>query len=137
MKLPSSKLNEPYKSALRFTIVGSSGTLIQYGLYYGFLLIFEALFPERELTTLAFSLGFLLETIFNYLLTALYTFSSKPNLKNLSGFLTGRVVNYIIQISLLQLLLWCDLDKEIAGFATIIIAGIINYFIVKLFFRKK
>lgn len=137
MKLPSSKLNEPYKSALRFTIVGSSGTLIQYGLYYGFLLIFEALFPERELTTLAFSLGFLLETIFNYLLTAWYTFSSKPNLKNLSGFLTGRVVNYIIQISLLQLLLWCDLDKEIAGLATIIIAGIINYFIVKLFFRKK
>lgn len=137
MKLPSSKLNEPYKSALRFTIVGSSGTLIQYGLYYGFLLIFEALFPEHELTTLAFSLGFLLETIFNYLLTAWYTFSSKPNLKNLSGFLTGRVVNYIIQISLLQLLLWCDLDKEIAGFATIIIAGIINYFIVKLFFRKK
>lgn len=137
MKLPSSRIQEPYKSATRFVVVGTLGTLIQYGLYYAFLLLFEKYFPEHELTTMAFSLGFILETTINYLLTAWYTFSSRPNIKNLSGFISGRVVNYIIQITLLQIFLMANFNEEIAGFATIIVAGIINYFIVKVFFRKK
>lgn len=137
MKLPSSRLNEPYKSATRFTVVGTTGTLIQYGWYYCFLLIFEAFLPSHELTTLAFTIGFLLEMISNYLLTAWYTFESKPSIRNLGGFLAGRAVNYVIQIALLHLLLCAHFNEEFSGFAAILIAGIINYFVVKIFFKKQ
>ncbi|MBQ0033869.1 MAG: GtrA family protein [Bacteroidales bacterium] len=135
--LPSSRLQEPYKSAVRFTVVGSTGTLIQYAWYWIFLLIFEHWLPAHELTTLAFTIGFVLEMISNYCLTAWYTFESKPSIKNLGGFLTGRAVNYLIQISLLHFLLWAHFNEEFSGFAAILIAGIINYFVVKIFFRKE
>lgn len=135
-KLPSSRLNEPYRSATRFLIVGTSGTLIQYGLYWGLLMLFNSLWPEVQLTTLAFSIAYVLETFTNYLLTAWYTFASRPNWKNLGGFLSGRVLNYFIQIALLHTLLMMSLSEEVAGFLAILIAGIINYFVVKLFFKK-
>jgi len=130
------RIDEKYRSAVRFTVVGTTGTLIQYAWYWLFLALFAWLYPEKELTTLAFSIAFVLEMISNYFFTAWYTFQSKPNLKNLGGFLTGRAVNYVIQIAALHMLLWAHLDEKIAGFLAIVIAGIINYFVVKVFFKK-
>lgn len=137
MHLPSSKLHEPYRSAVRFTVVGSTGSAIQYGIYMGFLLLFEHIWPEQEFANIAFTLGFLIEMVSNYFLTAYYTFGSKPNFKNLGGFLTGRVVNYPIQIGGLNLFLWLTLSEAVAGFLAIVVAGIVNYFVVRLFFNRK
>lgn len=120
---------------VRFIIVGTSGTGIQYGLYYLLLMLVEHLWPEAELVTACFSLAYVLEVITNYFLTSLYTFEQRPSLKNAGGFASGRIFNYFVQIGLLQLCLLCMSD-EWAGAVAIVIAGVINYFVMKFFFKK-
>lgn len=118
--------------------MGAFGTGLQYGIYYGFLALFDRCCPELGIrVTLAFTIGFVIEMISNYLLTSFYTFGTHPNLKNAGGFLLGRGVNYVLQLTFLHLLIWLTLSEELAGIAAIMLAGIINYFILVPFYHKK
>lgn len=137
MKLPSSRIKGRTKrSAVRFTVVGLSGTALQYGLYWGLLQWFDFAFPGMELVNTAFTLAFVLEMITNYLLTSYYTFGTRPCMKNLGGFLSARAFNYVMQLGLLHLCLWLTMTDEVAGIVSIVIAGIINFFVTRLFFKK-
>ena len=117
---------------------------MQYALYYAFLVLFEHLYGDSDhWVRIAFTLGFVLETCLNYILTSYYTFSSKPDWKNLLGFIGSRGVNYLIQMLFLQVFLqlfeWGNLNEEIraewAGIATILLAGAVNYFLLKIMYR--
>lgn len=135
MQLLTSKLPVQTRQMVRFVIVGTSGTGLQYALYYIFLKLAEYLLPGIELVTACFTVAYVLEVITNYFLTSIYTFETRPSLKNAGGFATGRVFNYLVQIGLLQLcLLW--MSDEMAGIVAIVLAGIINYFVLKFFFKK-
>lgn len=138
MKTLTRRLPAKYRSAVRFVCVGAFGTALQYGIYYGFLALFDHYCPELGIrVTLAFTIGFVTEMISNYLLTSFYTFRTRPNLKNAGGFLLGRGVNYVLQLTFLHLLIWLTLSEELAGIAAIMLAGIINYFILVPFYHKK
>lgn len=138
MKLPSSYIKEPARSAVRFTVVGLTGTGIQYGWYYLFLELFRRIWPEAEwVVGTTFTIGFLLEMISNYFFTSYYTFSSRPSLKNLGGFLVGRGVNYVVQMVFLWILIYVGVAEAPAGIITIVLAGIVNYFVTRLFFKEK
>lgn len=118
--------------------MGAFGTGLQYGIYYVFLALFDYCCPELGIrVTLAFTIGFVIEMISNYLLTSFYTFGTHPNIKNAGGFLLGRGVNYILQLAFLHLLIWLTLSEELAGIIAIMLAGIINYFILVPFYHKK
>lgn len=136
MKLLTSHLVGTKRSAVRFTIVGTVGTILQYAIYHGFLCLFEACYPGKELTTLAFVLGFLLEMVYNYILTSYYTFEQKPDVKNLLFFLGGRGVNFAVQMVLLRLLLRCVVSKSLAGAGAILLAGVVNYLVLKPLFER-
>lgn len=135
MQLPSSRLPDTSRQAVRFTVVGTSGTLIQYGLYWAFLELCALLWPDYTLTRVAFSLGFLIEMCTNYFLNTWYTFSSRPSMKNAGGFLIGRAVNYVIQLVGLQIFLWLSCSEKLAGLLAIVVAGIINFFVLRPFFK--
>lgn len=144
MKLLTDFLPEKTRSAARFVVVGALGTLVQYGLYCAFLELFNVLWGETVgLTTVAFGLGFCLEMMLNYLMTCFYTFGSKPSWKNCLGFFGARVPNYLIQNGLLWALLWCDsnglfaMTEKIAGIWAIIVAGVVNYFMLTFVYKKK
>lgn len=137
MRLLTSRLSETKRSTIRFVIVGTSGTVLQYALYYGFLVLVEFLLPEMELANTCFTLAYILEVITNYFLTSYYTFSTRPSWKNASGFLTGRVFNYVLQIGLLNACMWMQMGDKLAGMVAIVIAGVVNYFVMKFFFKKK
>lgn len=127
-----------YRSVVRFTIVGAIGTAMQYGIYYVFLALFERHCPDlHAYVTIAFTIGFCVEMVSNYLLTSFYTFRSRPCLKNAGGFLVGRGVNYVVQIGFLHLLILCSMPEEWAGIVAIVLAGIVNYFVLMPFFKKK
>lgn len=127
-----------YRSVVRFTIVGAIGTAMQYGIYYVFLALFERYCPGlHAYVTIAFTIGFCVEMVSNYLLTNFYTFRSRPCLKNAGGFLVGRGVNYVVQIGFLHLLILCSMPEEWAGIVAIVLAGIVNYFVLMPFFKKK
>ena len=138
MKTLTGRLPEKYRSAARFVCVGAFGTALQYGIYYLLLYIFEHTCPDLAIkVTLAFTIGFCVEMISNYILTSFYTFRTKPCLKNAGGFLLGRGVNYVLQIAFLHLLIWATLSEELSGLLAIMLAGIVNYFVLVPFYRKK
>ena len=87
------------------------------------------------LTSLAFTIGFVMEMIYNYLLTSFYTFRVRPTWKNAGGFLVGRAINYVIQLLLLNCLIWLHMSEEWAGIAAIALAGVINYFVLLPFYK--
>lgn len=127
-----------YRSAVRFVLVGAFGTGLQYGIYYLLLNFFQQQWPEVGiLTSLAFTIGFVMEMICNYFLTSFYTFKVRPNWKNAGGFLFGRAINYVIQMLLLNALIWLHMSEEFAGILAIALAGIINYFILLPFYKDK
>ena len=127
-----------YRSVVRFTIVGAIGTAMQYGIYYVFLALFERYCPDlHAYVTIAFTIGFCVEMVSNYLLTSFFTFRSRPCLKNAGGFLVGRGGNYVVQIGFLHLLILCSMPEEWAGIVAIVLAGIVNYFVLMPFFKKK
>ena len=136
MRTLTGRLPMKYRSAVRFVLVGAFGTGLQYGVYYLLLDIFQRQWPEVGiLTSLAFTMGFVVEMICNYFLTSFYTFKVKPSWKNAGGFLFGRAINYVIQLLLLNVLIWLHMSEEWAGIAAIALAGVINYFILLPFYK--
>lgn len=136
MKLLTSQLQEPTRSVVRFIILGAIGTCIQYGVYYGLLYAIDHILGGNQiLTNAAFAIGFIVEMVFNYFMSNYYTFGTKPNWVNLGGFLGARGINFVLQLLCLNMLLrW--MSEEWAGIAAILIAGVVNYFILRLFFKK-
>ena len=138
MRLPSSYLPEKIRSAVRFTVVGTSGMFIQTWIFMSALFIMAH--PEKgtALYYVAFGIGYVLEMIPNYLFTNWYTFGTKPDIKNAGGFLLARAINLAIQLGLLPLALslfstWRD---DFISYIVIFIGGCINYLVCLLFFKK-
>ena len=127
-----------YRSAIRFVLVGALGTGIQYGIYYLLLDIFQRHWQDLGiLTSVAFTAGFIIEMICNYFITSFYTFKMRPSWKNAGGFLFGRAINYVLQLLLLNLLIWLHLSEEYSGILAIMLAGVINYFVLLPFYKDK
>ena len=139
MKLPTSYLPYRVRSAVRFMVVGLTGSLVQTWLFMAALWALGQ--PEKGMLLyyVAFGIGFLVEMVPNYLLSNWYTFGTRPNKKNASGFLLARAVNLIIQFSLLPLLVWLlpTWKDDYLSLLVIFVAGCINYLILLLFFKKK
>ena len=138
MKTLTGRLPLKYRSAVRFVLVGALGTGLQYGIYYVLLGIFQTKWAEDTwLTSVAFTVGFVIEMVYNYLMTSFYTFRVRPTLKNAGGFLFGRALNYVIQLIFLNVLIWLHMSEEWAGIAAIALAGVINYFVLLPFYKEK
>lgn len=138
MKTLTGRLPMKYRSAVRFVLVGAFGTGLQYGIYYLLLDVFQRNWAEVGfLTSVAFTAGFVIEMISNYFFTSFYTFKMRPSWKNAGGFLFGRAVNYVIQLLLLNVLIWLHISEEYAGIFAIMLAGVINYFVLLPFYKDK
>ena len=139
MRLPTSYLSGKTRSAIRFTVIGTTGMFVQTWFFMAALLLFD--YPEKGavLYYIAFGIGYILEMIPNYLFTNWYTFGTKPSLKNAGGFLVARAINLVIQLGLLPLMIkllptWRD---DWISFVVIFIGGCINYLVCLIFFKKK
>lgn len=138
MKLPTSYLPEKIRSAVRFTVVGTTGMFVQTWFFMAALLLLGH--PEKgaALYYVAFGIGYILEMIPNYFFSNWYTFGTKPSKKNAGGFLLARAINMGIQLGLLPMMLvwlssWRD---DYISFVVIFIGGCINYLVCLLFFKQ-
>jgi putative flippase GtrA len=138
IKLPSSYLPEKVRSAVRFTVIGTTGMFVQTWCFMAALLFLGH--PEKgvALYYVAFGIGYFLEMIPNYFFSNWYTFGTKPDIKNAGGFLLARAINLVIQLGLLPLILrwlptWRD---DYVSFIVIFIGGCVNYLICLIFFKK-
>jgi hypothetical protein len=57
--------------------------------------------------------------------------------QNIGGFLFGRALNYVIQLLFLHTMIWLHISEEWAGIIAIMLAGVINYFVLLPFFRQQ
>lgn len=138
MKLPTSYLPDKVRSAVRFTVVGTTGMFLQTWFFMAALLLFRDPDKGTALYYVAFGIGYLLEMIPNYFFSNWYTFGTRPDWKNAGGFLLARAINMGIQLGLLPLAIsllpnWRD---DYISFVVIFIGGCINYLVCLLFFKK-
>ncbi len=138
MKLPTAYLPNEVRSATRFVIVGTTGMFVQDGIYR-LALYLMGVDPEGEtgLVYVAFAIGFIIEMVINYFVSARYTFGTKPTWKNAGGFILARVINYGVQNLFLWMIIAAGISANNAGFPSIFLAGIVNFFILRIFFKQE
>ena len=138
-QLPTRYLPRLARTAVRFTIVGLLGMLIQTWFFELSLRLFD--YPEKGaiLYFVAFTMGYILEMIPNYILSNWYTFGTRPKWKNAGGFVLARLINYPLQLVLLPIFIellpnWPD---EYISYLVIVLGGVVNYFMCLFFFKNK
>lgn len=128
MKTVLSNIPEKWQQPIRYAIVGGLATAIHYGLY---LLLQLWIWPW-----LAYTIGYALSFVVNYILTNYFTFRTQPSTRNGIGFVISHTVNYGLHIGLLELFLWIGIPNEWAPFPVFAIVIPINFFILRFFFTK-
>lgn len=112
---------------LRFVIVGIVATAIHYGIYW-WLMHYTA-------TNVAYTTGFLLSFVCNYLLSSRFTFRSKTSLGNGAGFCVAHAVNYLVQMLLLNVYLRLGVPEALVPLPVYAVAVPVNFVLVRFVFR--
>ena len=114
--------------ALRFCVIGVLATALHYGIY----LLLKSWMP----TGLAFALGYATSFIFNYFLSAAFTFKSKTTVSNGIGFACSHAVNLGLQEGFLALFLRLGLSEALAPIPVYAICVPVNFLLVRFVFKK-
>ena len=121
-------MKQKHIELLRFCVVGVISTITLYGIYC---IALKLINP-----TLSYTIGYLFAFIVHYLLTTSFTFKVKKSVKNGMGFIVSNIINYFVSIGLLNLFLHLGLDDKIAPIATVLLATLSNFVIVRLVMKK-
>ncbi len=114
---------------VRFGITGGISTFIHYAAY---LLALLWIAP-----TAAYTVGYGVALCFNYILTTFFTFKEHPTKKNVAGFIASHIVNYILEIGILNLFLYLGVEKRLAGIVVLIVVVPINFLLLRFVFVNK
>lgn len=114
---------------VRFGIVGVVATVVHYGIYRGLMTYMAA--------NIAYTTGYLLSFVCNYILSSCFTFRSRASLGNGVGFGAAHVVNYILQMLLLNVYIRFGIPEDVAPFPVYAVAVPVNFMLVRLVFTRK
>ena len=118
---------ETFGELIRFGIVGVIAVAIHYGVYW--------ILQHWINVNVAYTLGYFVSFLFNYYLSAHFTFREKTSTKNGAGFIGAHLFNYFLQISLFNFFLWLGLSREVAPLAVLLIAVPTNFILVRFAFK--
>ncbi|MDD6210936.1 MAG: GtrA family protein [Bacteroidales bacterium] len=108
---------------IRFGIVGGTSALLHYGIYL-FLNIYLAV-------NIAYSIGYIISFVMNFFLSNYFTFRTRPSLKKGIGFGASHLINYLLQISFLNIILYFGIPETYAPILVFIIVVPINFLLVR------
>ena len=117
---------------IRFGIVGALATALHYGIYLGLLWVL----PEIN-RSLAYSIGYVLSFVFNFVASNYFTFKTKPTTKKGIGFAMSHAVNYGLHIGLLNFFLWCGLSSKLAPIPVFVIVIPVNFVLVRFVLKRQ
>ncbi|MBQ1773869.1 MAG: GtrA family protein [Prevotella sp.] len=120
--------SEMWGEVRRFVVVGITVTILHYAVYWLLMHYMEA--------SVAFTIGYFVSFLANYYLSARYTFHKKKSLNNGIGFIAAHAFNYLLQVSLLKLMLYIGLSKTLAPLGVYAIAVPVNFVLVRTVFRR-
>ena len=108
----------------RFGIVGVVAMLIHYGIYY-------VLLPYM-LANIAYTIGYFLSFLCNFLMSSYFTFRVPPTWKRLFRFAGSHGINYLVYIGLFNFFLWTGVPEVWAPLPVYLIAVPISFVLVRL-----
>jgi len=113
---------------IRFIIVGLLATALHYGIYRLLILFIP--------TNPAYATGYILSFLFNFFLSSHFTFKKKPTVKKGLGFGLSHLVNFTLQMVLLNVFLFLGLSEAWAPIPVYCICVPVNFLLVKYVFSK-
>lgn len=132
---------------VRFGIVGVAATVVQYVVYW-ILIQFNPITqhptantqegaPDNHLwPTIAMTLGYAISFVFNFYASTHFTFRVKANARRGAGFAFSHLVNYLLQMVVLNFFLWLGLSKTIAPLPMFCICVPVNFLLVRFFLKR-
>lgn len=129
MKLRKWFSKERTQEILRFGIVGTLATVIQYVFYYLFLKI--GLSP-----TIAFTVSYGISWLCNFWLSAHFTFRSKTSIKKGVGFATSHAINYLVQVLCLNMFIWMGIPEEFAPILVYCVSIPLSFILARFVFKS-
>ena len=113
---------------IRFGIVGVVATAIHYGIYYILLKYINV--------NIAYTVGYLISFCINFWLSAKFTFKTEATAKRGVGFTLSHLVNYGLQLLVLNVSVFLGISKALAPILVYLICVPINFLLVRLVFKK-
>lgn len=113
---------------IRFGIVGVIATAVHYGIYYALLNVIN---PNA-----AFTIGYLLSFFMNFWLSAKFTFKAEATVKRGAGFALSHLVNYGLQMIVLNVSLKLGVPETLAPVPVYLICIPVNFLLVRFVFKK-
>ena len=114
---------------VRFGTVGTTSMLIHYGIYY-------LLLPLMDMN-IAYSIGYFLSFLCNFLMSSYFTFKVKPSWKRLVRFTGSHGINYFVYLGLFNFFYWIGVSAELAPLPVYLIAVPISFLLVRFALKKK
>lgn len=112
----------------RFVLVGGIATVLHYAIY----LIIHAFGVPLNM---AYTLGYGLSFIFNYIASNYFTFNAKPNAQSGIKFIGAHCCNYVVQMLLLNIYIYLGVPQFIAPIGVFVIAIPVNFILVRIAFK--
>ncbi len=128
MEMFLSNLNQNIKKFLRFTLVGIIAVMIQYSMFY----LLDNYFIYRWSFIISYTISF----IVNYILTTFYTFQVKRTINTLIKFISGHIINFILQWVFLEVFVLI-VNSKVALIISMMLAFPINFMILKFLLNKE
>ena len=119
---------EWFLELFRFGLVGVIATGIQYLIYW--------IFTTWLNPSLAYTVGFIISFICNFFLTSLFTFRKKATIKKGLGFALTHVINFLVQLLLLNLFLALQMPEKLAPLPVYAIAIPFSFILVRFVFKS-
>lgn len=114
---------------IRFGIVGTTAMAIHYGIYY-------LLMPLMNVNV-AYSIGYFLSFLCNFLMSSYFTFRVRPSWMRLVRFAGSHGINFLVYIGLFNFFLWTGVPKVWAPLPVYMIAVPISFVLVRLALKYK
>ena len=117
------------REAIRFCIVGVLATIVHYGIY----LLLKGVIN----VSVAYTIGYVISFIGNFVLTNVYTFKTQATAKKGIGFVICHVINYLLHIGLLNVFIWLGVPSSLAPIPVYCIVVPVNFLLVRKVVKTK
>jgi putative flippase GtrA len=120
-------MKEAIGEIVRFSVVGVLVTAIHYVVYWLLQLVVNV--------NIAWTAGYIAGFVVNYYLSAYYIFREKTSVENGAGFGGAHLVNYFLQMVLLNFFIWLGFSATMAPIGVYAVSIPVNFLLVRFVFK--
>lgn len=114
---------------LRFIVVGVLATVIHYFIY----IVLQNIISVN----IAYTIGYVISFCSNFWLTARFTFKTDATVKRGMGFAISHLINYCMQMIILNISIGFDIPATLAPIAVLVICVPIQFLLIRFVFKNR